>query len=112
MRRKFLVGFVVAAGVASLLALWRPAFPATDKAEDAQTRTAEAGQKSRRRAKLDVNLATAHDLAGLPGVSSELAERIIQNRPYRKLDDLVTRKVLGKKEFARIREFIVIRRAR
>ncbi len=34
---------------------------------------------------------------------------IIGNRPYRKLDELITRKVVGKKEFAQVREYIVIR---
>jgi len=48
------------------------------------------------------------ELSRLPGMTAEIAERVIQNRPYRKLDELISKKVLGKKQFARIREFIVI----
>ena len=59
-------------------------------------------------AKVDLNRAGTEDLARLPGISSVLAERIAKHRPYRKLDDVVTRKVLGKKQFARIREFVTI----
>ncbi len=62
------------------------------------------------RAKVDVNQASREELLSLPGMSPELAAQIIRHRPYRKLDDLVSRKVLGKKEFARIREYIVVRR--
>jgi DNA uptake protein ComE-like DNA-binding protein len=58
--------------------------------------------------KVDLNRAGLQELTRLPGITRSLAERIARNRPYRKLDDLVTRKVLGKKQFARIREFVVI----
>ena len=61
-------------------------------------------------AKLDINLAGIDDLVRLPGMTPQLAEQIVRNRPYRKLDDLLTRKVLGKKQFARIREFVVVSR--
>ncbi len=60
--------------------------------------------------KVDVNSASRDQLLALPGISPELAEQVIRHRPYRKLDDLVTRRVLGKKEFARVREYLVIRR--
>jgi DNA uptake protein ComE-like DNA-binding protein len=61
-------------------------------------------------AKLDINAAGIDALVRLPGMTPQLAEQIVRNRPYRKLDDLLTRKVLGKKQFARIREFVVVSR--
>jgi len=61
-------------------------------------------------AKLDINSAGIDELVRLPGMTLQLAEQIIRNRPYRKLDDLITRKVLGKKQFARIREFVIVSR--
>ena len=61
-------------------------------------------------AKLDINAAGVDELVRLPGMTPQLAEQIVQNRPYRKLDDLLTRRVLGKKQFARIREFVVVNR--
>ena len=60
--------------------------------------------------KLDLNRASIEELARLPGVTMDVAERIVRHRPYKKLDDLVTRRVLGKKEFARIREQVVVGR--
>jgi DNA uptake protein ComE-like DNA-binding protein len=61
--------------------------------------------------KVDLNQAGVEELRRLPGITPEMAERIVKNRPYRKLDDLVTRKVLGKKQFARVRELVVVSRA-
>ena len=60
--------------------------------------------------KVDLNRAGVEELRRLPGITPEIAERIVRNRPYRKLDDLVTRKVLGKKQFARVRELVVVSR--
>jgi DNA uptake protein ComE-like DNA-binding protein len=60
--------------------------------------------------KVDLNRASAEEISRLAGVSAELADRIVRHRPYRKLDDLVTRRILGKKEFARIREQVVVGR--
>jgi DNA uptake protein ComE-like DNA-binding protein len=59
--------------------------------------------------KVDLNWAGTEDLTRLPGISSVLAERIVRHRPYRKLEDVVIRKVLGKKQFARIRELVIIK---
>ena len=62
--------------------------------------------------KVDLNQAGVEELRRLPGITPEIAERIVRNRPYRKLDDLVTRKVLGKKQFARVRELVIVSRVR
>ena len=56
--------------------------------------------------KIDVNVASVRELQQLPGIGPELAERVVRHRPYHKLDELVARKVLGRKEFARIKERI------
>jgi competence protein ComEA len=69
------------------------------------------GQGSTRKSvvKVDLNTAGVEELARLPGMNSQTAEKIVGNRPYRKLDELITKKVLGKKEFAQVREYIVIK---
>ncbi|MDE2060719.1 MAG: helix-hairpin-helix domain-containing protein [candidate division NC10 bacterium] len=56
--------------------------------------------------KVDLNSASIRELKQLPGMGPELAERVLQHRPYHKLDELISRKVLGRKEFARIKERI------
>ena len=56
--------------------------------------------------KIDVNVASIRELQQLPGIGPELAERVVRHRPYHKLDELIARKVLGRKEFARIKQRI------
>jgi DNA uptake protein ComE-like DNA-binding protein len=77
---------------------------------DSADNSGESGQSATHTVagtKVDVNRASAKELSRLPGMTNQTADRIIRNRPYRKLDDLVTRKVLGKKQFAQIKELIV-----
>jgi DNA uptake protein ComE-like DNA-binding protein len=59
-------------------------------------------------AKVDVNRADRDEIGRLPGMTAQTVDRIIQNRPYRKLDELVSKRVIGKKQFAEIREYIVV----
>jgi len=56
--------------------------------------------------RIDINTASVRVLDKLPGIGPELAERIMRHRPYKKLDDLITKKVLGRKQFARIKDRI------
>jgi DNA uptake protein ComE-like DNA-binding protein len=60
-------------------------------------------------AKVDINRAAREEIGRLPGMTTALVDRIIQNRPYRKLDELISKKVMGRKQFAEIREYVVAR---
>ncbi len=59
-------------------------------------------------ARLDINRADRDELIRLPGMTKDAADRIIEKRPYRKLDELVSKKAIGKKQFAQIREYISV----
>jgi competence protein ComEA len=61
-------------------------------------------------ARVDVNRAERDELSRLPGMTPEVADRIIEKRPYRKLDELIRKKVIGKKQFAQIRDYISVGR--
>ncbi len=56
---------------------------------------------------LDLNTASAEDFVAL-GLSSELAERIVENRPYRKNIELLERYVLGRADYEHIRKRVGI----
>ena len=51
---------------------------------------------------IDLNRASAEEIADLPGLSDEDAERIVSNRPYATKDDLVRRGVLTEQRFEAI----------
>lgn len=53
---------------------------------------------------LDVNKASKEQLLGLPGMSSEGADRIIAGRPYRSTAELVSRRVISQTEYDKIKD--------
>lgn len=55
---------------------------------------------------VNINSASVEQLDKLPGIGAVRAQNIIENRPYEKLEDLVTKKVLGQKTFDDIKEQI------
>ncbi len=67
------------------------------------------GRGGFRAAGLDLNTASRERLAGLPGVGPELADRIIENRPYRNKLDLVSRMVVPENIYAAIKRRIGVR---
>jgi DNA uptake protein ComE-like DNA-binding protein len=57
---------------------------------------------------MDLNKASRDDLAALPGISSQKADRIIAHRPYATTHQLVTRRVLSEDEYAQIQDQIAV----
>ncbi len=92
------VCIIAAVGLNVSVAWPRPAWKVSPKDNSATFKSAAR--------KVDINLATTRELEKLPGIGSELAERVIRYRPYSKLDELIVRKVLSRKQFARIKERI------
>ena len=57
---------------------------------------------------VNVNTATAKQLESVQGIGSVLAARIIEARPYEKLDDLRKVKGIGEKRLAQIRPALFV----
>jgi DNA uptake protein ComE-like DNA-binding protein len=57
---------------------------------------------------VDLNKGSKDDLASLPGINSERAERIIAERPYASTRQLVTRHVLSEDEYAQVRDRVAV----
>ena len=53
---------------------------------------------------LDINHATSDQLTTLPGISVPEAQRIVANRPYGSPQDLVTKRVMSRAEFDRLKD--------
>jgi DNA uptake protein ComE-like DNA-binding protein len=58
---------------------------------------------------VDINSASKEDLMKLPGVSEELAQKIIDSRPYKTKGDLTKKQILTKAEYGKVRSHIVAR---
>jgi DNA uptake protein ComE-like DNA-binding protein len=59
---------------------------------------------------VDLNKASKDDLASLPGVTSQQADRIIAERPYATAHQLVTRRILSEDEYSQIQDRVMVSR--
>jgi DNA uptake protein ComE-like DNA-binding protein len=57
---------------------------------------------------LDLNSAPVAELRQLPGVNEATAKKIVENRPYARSDELVTKKVLSKAAYDSLKEHIAV----
>ena len=61
---------------------------------------------------VDINSAAKEDLAKCPGITDEIADKIIAGRPYKSKMALVTNKTLTKAEYAKVKGMIVAKQAK
>lgn len=59
-------------------------------------------------AKININTAAQSELESLAGVGPVTASKIISNRPYQKIEELIDKKVVGKAVFEKIKDSIVV----
>jgi competence ComEA-like helix-hairpin-helix protein len=57
---------------------------------------------------INLNTASAEDLAELPGIGPKHAEAIIAGRPYKTVDDVVHVKGIGPKTLEKIRDKVTV----
>jgi competence protein ComEA len=57
--------------------------------------------------KLDINTASAADLAKLPGIGDAYSQKIIAGRPYKGKDELLHKKILPKSVYDKIEHMII-----
>jgi competence protein ComEA len=57
---------------------------------------------------VDINTATAAELKTLPGMTEADAAKVIQARPYRDVNELVSKKVVPDAQFAKIKDRITV----
>ena len=61
-----------------------------------------------RATRVDLNTASHSDLAALPGLSSDDADRIIAGRPYKKKVGLLRKKILSQKKFDAVTDSVYV----
>lgn len=58
---------------------------------------------------VDLNRATRDQILILPGITSQQADRIIAERPYKDAHQLVTRGILSEPQFSQIKDRVVVK---
>jgi DNA uptake protein ComE-like DNA-binding protein len=101
---------LIAAAATALTLIATPALAQTTApaAKPAATTTAPAA-KTAVTQKVNINTATAVELDALPQIGEKRSEAIIKNRPYKTTDELVSKKVLTKAVYDKIKGSVVAR---
>jgi len=58
-------------------------------------------------APLDLNTASVDDLKTLPGIGDAYSKKIVENRPYKRKDELVQKKILPKSTYDKIKDMVI-----
>lgn len=95
--------------ILSLLLVAAPALALAQEKSETKTATTSTTKKPKRGDLMDINTASADQLRSLPGMSDDLAKKIIAARPYTGKDQLLKQNIVDKDEYAKIRPLIVAR---
>ena len=105
---RLITGLVVA--TFALASLAAPVYGQAAK-EPAKTETKQPAPAPKQ-ATLDLNTASADELKALPGIGEAYSKKIIENRPYARRDELVTKKVIPQATYDKIKDQIMVKQVK
>ncbi len=81
--------------------------PEAPKAEHHKGKAKAKKSEEMKAPKIDINSATKEELMTLTGIGDVTADKIIAGRPYKSKAELVSKKAVTKKEYAKIKAKII-----
>ena len=79
------------------------------KAEKTDAKGTKGGDK--KHAALDINTAPVSELETLPGIGETYSKKIVENRPYKRKDELVKKKIVPQATYDKIKDHIIAKQA-
>jgi DNA uptake protein ComE-like DNA-binding protein len=96
--------------VAVMFAFGVAATPALAQ-KDAPKAGATTSTKELPKDKVDINSASAEELQKLPGIGEALSKKIVENRPYKRKDELVQKKVIPGPTYEKIKDHVIAKQS-
>ena len=106
-----LIALLAALLLAGSLAAAPDAYAQAKKDSAAAPAKAETKKPEAKKALLDINTASADELKALPGIGEAYSKKIIDNRPYQRKDQLVSKKIIPEKTYQDIKDQIIAKQA-
>ncbi len=103
---KFALASILLLALTSAFALAQ-ATSASGASTSGQATATQAQKEKAEHAKLDINTATKEELSALPGIGDVYSQKIIDNRPYRAKNELVSKNVVPQATYDKIKDQIV-----
>jgi competence protein ComEA len=74
-----------------------------------ETKAAPAAKDDAKKAHepIDINSATADELKTIPGIGDAYSKKIVDGRPYKRKDDLKTKKIVPDATYEKIKDHVV-----
>ncbi len=106
-KRITIIQWMLAITAAGLMAVTGVASAADKDAKDTKAAKVETKAENKAEDKIDINRASADELRKIDGIGEARSAAIIKGRPYRSKDELVSKNIIPKAVYDKIKERII-----